>query len=184
MNPSELAAVERRLRLAYERGRWRRALLGFLPMLVLALIVALLGGRYMLAFSAGLPLFAVGVVALWYGRDPGRAVLPAAFGGSLALVFAVCANQMGHFCTGARCLSWCLPACIAGGLLAGGVVSFVGIRQRRGAPYWLAASGITLLTGALGCSCAGYAGVFALLVGFALSVGVSLLAATLRRRAA
>jgi hypothetical protein len=33
-------------------------------------------------------------------------------------------------------LSWCLPACITGGLLAGSLVSFVVVRHRRGPGYW------------------------------------------------
>ena len=77
-------------------------------------------------------------------------------------------------------LSWCLPACITGGLLAGSLVSFVGVRHRRGPGYWASASGITLLTGALGCSCDGFSGMIGLAVGF-MVVALSSYAATLRR---
>jgi hypothetical protein len=89
------------------------------------------------------------------------------------MVLALCANHMGHWCTGERCMSWCLPACVMGGVLAGGIVSFFGLKQKRGVDYWVSASGITLLTGALGCSCVGFAGIGGLALGFvgALFVG-------------
>lgn len=178
MSPEELETVQRRLRRAYEVSRFRRALLGFAPILVLVVVAAVIGGRTKVAVPAGVLLFAAGVLALWYGREPGRGVLPGAIAGSLALVLALCASQMGHFCTGERCMSWCLPACVAGGVLAGGMVSFVGVRQRRGVGYWLSASVITLLTGALGCSCVGYSGVGGLALGF---VGALLLSSALGR---
>jgi hypothetical protein len=48
---------------------------------------------------------------------------------------------MGH----AR-MSVCLPACTAGGLVAGIGMAIVGQRHRHGIGYWLAASAIILLT--------------------------------------
>ncbi len=170
MNPE---AVRKRVRRAYELARLRRALVGFAPILVLVAFATIVGGRYLIAIPAGALLFTGGVLALWYGQEPGRGVLPGAIGGSLALVLALCANQMGHFCTGERCMSWCLPACVAGGVLAGSIVSFVGLRQRRGVGYWASASGITLLTGALGCSCVGYAGIGGMAMGFVGAMLVS-----------
>lgn len=181
MAPTELDAMERRFRRVYELARLRRALLGFVPMLLLVLAAALFGGRPMLAIVLGPLLFAGGVLALWYGREPARGVLPGAVAGGTALVLVLCANQMGHMCTGEQCLSWCLPACIAGGLLAGGLVGWVGVRQRRGIGYWASASGVTLLTGALGCSCVGFSGMTGLAAGFVAVTGVSAAAALLRR---
>jgi hypothetical protein len=182
MDPTELDGVERRFRRVYERARWRRAFVGFLPVFVLIAASIAFGGRPTAAIVLGPLLFGGGVLALWYGREPGRGVLPGALAGGLALVLALCANQMGHLCTGDRCVSWCLPACVTGGVLAGALVSFVGVRQRRGAGYWASASGITLLTGALGCSCVGFSGMIGLAMGF---VGVALTSfATTHRREA
>jgi len=172
MTATELRQLEKRLRRVYELRRFRNAVVGFAPMLPLVVAASLVGGRIGIALAAGVALFVVGVLSLWYGREPGRGVLPGAIGGSVALVLAICANQMGHFCTGERCMSWCLPACIAGGGIAGAFVSFVGIRQRRGAGYWVTASGITLLTGALGCSCVGYSGLGGLALGFIAALGI------------
>ncbi len=173
MDSDRLDAVKQRVRRAYELDRLRRALLGFAPMLLMIAVAAVIGSRYALSVPAGALLFVSGVLSLWYGRDLGRGVLPGVIGGSLALVLALCANHMGHLCTGERCLSWCLPACVTGGVLAGGIVSFPGFKHQRGAGYWVSASGVTLLTGALGCSCVGYAGIGGLALGFlgALFVG-------------
>jgi hypothetical protein len=172
---TELRQVEKRLRRAYELRRLRNAVLGFAPMLALVIAAAVMGRRLNVALAAGVALFVLGVLSLWYGREPGRGVLPGAIGGSVALMLALCANQMGHLCTGERCMSWCLPACVAGGVIAGALVSFVGFRQRRGAGYWVTASGISLLTGALGCSCVGYSGLGGLALGFvaALAIGAT-----------
>jgi hypothetical protein len=175
MSPEQLVLVQRRVRRSYELSRLRSALLGFAPMLLLVVAAAFLSHRYTFALPAGTVLLLAGVAALWYGRDPGRGVLPGAVGGSLALTLALCANQMGHFCTGERCMSWCLPACVLGGLLAGGIVGFSGLRKRRGLGYWVSASSITLLTGSLGCSCVGYSGIAGLFVGFVAALGLSTL---------
>jgi hypothetical protein len=173
MDSDQVDAVKQRLRRAYELDRLRRAVIGFAPVLVMIALAAVIGGRYAVSMPAGTLLFAGGVLALWYGRDLGRGVLPGVVGGGIALVLALCANHMGHLCTGERCMSWCLPACVTGGVLAGGIVSFFGFKHRRGPGYWVSASGITLLTGALGCSCVGFAGIGGLALGFmgALLVG-------------
>jgi hypothetical protein len=182
MERTDLGAVERRFRRVYELARLKQALVGFVPILLLILAAMVFGGRPAAGLVLGPFLFAGGVLALWYGREPGRGVLPGVLAGGAALVLVLCANQMGHFCTGERCLSWCLPACITGGLLAGGLVSFVGLRQRRGPGYWLSASGITLLTGALGCSCVGLSGMIGLAAGFIAVSSISLATAALRSK--
>jgi hypothetical protein len=183
MTPSDVEALKRRLRRVYELRRLRNALVGFAPMLGLVVLAAAVGGRFVLAITAGALLFTLGVLSLWYGREPGRGVLPGALAGSAALVLALCANQMGHFCTGERCMSWCLPACIGGGVIAGGFVSFVGLKQRRGVGYWASASGITLLTGALGCSCVGFSGIAGLGAGFTAALALSALSSLRGRHA-
>jgi len=86
------------------------------------------------------------------------------------LVFALCANSIGHLCSGDRCMTLCIPACATGGLLAGVVVTGLAVRRRSGIGFWLAASSVALLTGAMGCASVGYAG----LVGLALGFGTGL----------
>jgi hypothetical protein len=89
--------------------------------------------------------------------------------GLVPLVLALCANHV-HHCSADGCMTLCVPACAVGGLAAGLAVAGVGNRRRAGAVFWLPASGLALLTGAMGCSCVGYAGVAGLGLGFAAGV--------------
>jgi hypothetical protein len=111
-------------------------------------------------------MFSVGVVLLWYGRDLKRAVLPGLAAGFVPMAFALCANHMGHYCTGEECMSLCVPACVAGGIVAGLTVAYFGYRGKHGLGYWSASSAIALLTGAMGCACIGFAGLFGLGAGY------------------
>lgn len=179
MAPSELV-LEQRLRRAYEWSRLRRALVGFVPISILMLAAVVFGGRVSTVVVLGPLLFAFGVLSLWRGRELGRGVLPGALAGGAALLLVLCANRMGHYCTGESCMSWCIPACIAGGLLGGAYVGVLGVRQRRGAGYWVSASAITLLVGALGCSCVGYSGMIGLALGYGVLALGSAVTASLR----
>jgi len=179
MAPNELV-LERRLRRAYEWSRLRRALVGFVPILILMLAALVFGGRASTVLVLGPLLFGFGVLSLWRGRELGRGVLPGALAGGAALLLVLCANRMGHFCTGESCMSWCIPACIAAGLLGGAYVGTLGVRQRSGPGYWLSASAITLMVGALGCSCVGYSGMLGLGLGYGVLACAALVTASLR----
>lgn len=169
MDSIEFNQRQKRARVAYELGRLRLALLGMIP---LALIVALsvaFTQKPLSAFAFGLAALGFGVGMLWYGRDPQRAILPGAVAGLVPLVFALCANRM-HTCGPDGCTSLCMPACALGGIVAGLFVAIVGNRRKAGALFWLSASGLALLTGAMGCSCAEYAGLAGLGAGFTVGV--------------
>src|SRR5882757_5655215 len=119
MASTDLAAIERRLRHRYEWARVRRALLGFAPSLLIVASAAAFAKHSISAFAFGTAMFVFGVSALWYGRDLRRAVLPGLALGLVPLAVALCANHFHHACMGGACVSVCLPACTAGGLLAG-----------------------------------------------------------------
>lgn len=76
-------------------------------------------------------------------------------------------------------MALCVPACALGGLGAGVGISIIGLRRKQSWPFWVSATTLTLLTGAMGCSCVGYGGIAGLATGF----GVGLLSGILRRRA-
>ncbi|HXK20876.1 MAG TPA: hypothetical protein VNG33_23860, partial [Polyangiaceae bacterium] len=75
-----------------------------------------------------------------------------------------------HLCMGERCMTVCVPACMVGGLGAGIGVSLLGLRWKQGPVFWVGATVLTLLTGAMGCSCVGYSGVAGLAVGYGLGL--------------
>jgi hypothetical protein len=176
--------LEERAKLRYELARVRRAVLGFAPVLVLVAVAAFFAKRPSSTVSFGIAVFAVGAVLLWYGRDLRRAVLPGVAVGIVPMAFALCANHVGHMCMGDHCTSLCIPACAAGGLVAGLAVAGIGIRRRSGAGFWVATSGVALLTGAMGCGCVGYGGVAGLVVGFAVGLLPALARRYFRSRAA
>jgi hypothetical protein len=167
----ELHALESRARWAYERARLGRAIVAFVPMLLIVGVAAWLGKRPVTVINLGLGIYAAGALLLWYGREPAKAVLPGVLAGLVPLCFSLCASHMGHVCTGDHCYALCVPACTAGGLGAGILVARFGLKQARGMWFWLFASGLALVTGSLGCSCVGYSG----LIGLNLSYGLGLL---------
>jgi hypothetical protein len=177
MASTDLAALERRVRRRYEWARVRRALLGFAPSLLVVAAAAAFAKQSVSALAFGGAMFVFGVSALWYGRNVRRAVLPGLGLGLVPLALALCANHLHHACMGGACMSVCLPACTAGGLLAGVGMAVIGRRQQQGLAYWGAASLIAVLTGAMGCSCVGYAGVVGLMLGY----GAGLLPLAVRR---
>ena len=178
MASTDLARVERRLRLAYELGRLRLSLVGVLPVVAVVAVAVVISHRPESALAFGVLTVLAGGAMLFYGRDPQRAVLPGVAAGIIPLAAALCANQV-HHCGPDGCTTLCLPACIAGGVVAGLLVASVGHRRKAGPGFWLSSAGIALLTGAMGCTCVGYSGVVGLFAGFALGSVPGLL----RRRA-
>lgn len=170
MDSIDLGRVERRARRKYEWARVRRAVLGFAPALFVVASAAFMNHRSSTALVLGAAMFVVGVGLLWYGRELRRAVLPGLAMGLLPLALALCASHMGHACMGDRCMTLCVPACAVGGLGAGIGISLIGLRWKQGWPFWIGATTLTLLTGAMGCSCVGYGGVAGLAFGYAVGV--------------
>jgi hypothetical protein len=166
MDSIELDKLRRRARMKYEWARLSRAVWGFAPVLLIVAIAAWAANRSSTTLLFGAATFSVGVVFLWYGRDLKRAVLPGLGAGFVPLVLALCANHMGHYCTGDACVSLCLPACTAGGVVAGLTVAYFGYRGKHGLGYWGAGSTVALLTGAMGCACIGFSGLFGLGAGY------------------
>ena len=147
VRPSE--RLLRRVRQAYEMGRIRRALLAMLPIALLLGLYLSWGRRPGWAFALGGLLLLVATLWLWRGLEPGRAVGPGILAGVIPLLVMHCATAFGHSCSGA-CVRFCLPWCIAGGLLAGLGLAFL-LRNVPGQRVWWYAGGLIVLTGLLGC---------------------------------
>lgn len=167
MDSIELQRAERRARRGYEFSRVRAALLGAAPLVLVALLAAVVGKQPRWSLLFGSVAFTWAALLLWYGRDVRRAVLPGIAAGLIPLTFALCAGLVGHGCVGDHCVRLCMPACSVGGAAAGLIVAAIGHRGRHGLVYWLSVSGIAMLTGAVGCSCVGYAGLVSLGLGYA-----------------
>lgn len=172
----DLTLLEARARRAYETSRGSHALLAALPVLATVALACTLGQRFCSALLLGAVLYGAGVVFLWRGRELGRAVLPGALAGIIPLSAALLAQHLGHVCMPHGCMSWCIPACTGGGVLAGLAIAYLGRRQPL--RFAVGASFIALTTGALGCSCAGLGGI----TGLALGLGAVLPVARWRRR--
>lgn len=173
----ELDRTLRRARFHYEWMRARRALLGFLPVFGLVGAVCALSDQPERALASGIILFLLGAAVLWYGRDLRRAVLPGVAAGLLPISLVFGAEHLGHACGGSSCTSLCLAACVAGGFLAGGWVTSSKTAREARVAFWVAASAVALLTGAMACARLGIAGMGGLLFGY----GVGALPGCIRR---
>lgn len=159
------AAARAKARFAYERGRLRRALLGVMPLALVACVALCFAERPTAALGFALCALALGAAMLWYGQEPKRAFLLGAVAGIVPLTLVTIANHV-HVCGPAGCATWCMQACCTGGVVAGLFVAYQGHRRRAGARYWLSASALALLVGAMGCSCIGVSGLVGLVLGF------------------
>ncbi|HEV8246872.1 MAG TPA: hypothetical protein VGP93_13935, partial [Polyangiaceae bacterium] len=115
--------------------------------------------------------FTAGTLLLWYGRDAAQAVLPGVLAGFVPLFLALCATHFGRMCNDEVCRSWCLAASALGGALAALVVVGYGGRRQRSLRFWLLSSALALLTGALGSTCVGLAGVICVALGYGFALG-------------
>jgi len=179
---TDLTLMMRRARRAYELGRARRAVLGFAPVVVLVAAAYVFGDGDSWTASLGLALFVCGAAMLWYGRELKHAVLPGIAAGSVPLVLVLCARQFGGFCTGLSCTALCMDACAIGGVLAGLAVAGVGKARRSGPGFWIAASALSFVTGAMACVCLGMSGVIGLALGYGAGVVPGLLQRAFAKR--
>jgi hypothetical protein len=158
---------ERRARWAYERARLQRALLGALPVVVLALTAAQVGGMVAPVLSIGFGLFVMATMYLWWGRSLKKAVLPGLAAGSVPLVLALCTTRYSP--------TVCATSCALGGVLAGSWLGWAA-SQRGGdrVVFLIGAALVALMTGSMGAICGGYVSAMALLGGYGLGVAGSL----------
>lgn len=169
--PPELEALARRARWAYERGRVARGVHVAVPLALVVVLALVLGADRAWALRLGALLVLFGAVFAWRGRMLERAVLPGVAAGLVPLAAACAAQSMGHVCVGDGCTSLCLPACIAGGLVAGALVGRFARTQSSPWQAVLAAGGLAWFTGAMGCACVGAGGVVGLLGGLFVGSG-------------
>jgi hypothetical protein len=154
-----------RARGAFVRGRLRESLAVMLLGTALALAGTLLSTRPLQAAIFGALLLLASGVFAFMGRDAGRAVVPAMLVGSLPLACALLGPHLGHVCTGSACVSFCVPLCSAGGLLAGGLLERFARVQQRPWRTWVFGVIVGACAGAMGCACVGVGGILGMSLG-------------------
>ncbi len=171
MASAELREVERRALRAYERTALRRAALGALPMLIAGVAAVALARDVGSTCLVAALVLGVSLLSFWVRRGAETAAALGFFAGLIPYAASMIASRVGgHVCTPGGCVALCLPACTAGGIVAAVLVARSAARRRAGPLFWLTAGGMTVATGALGCSCAGFAGASGMLAGFVLAV--------------
>lgn len=164
------AILFERSKRAYEFTRVRRALLGSLPFAGIVAMAIVCGADGPMGACVGVAVGVIACLALWRGESFGRAVLPGVLFGVVPLSLSLVAKATGHVCTGSTCVSLCVPACTAGGILAGMGLYLSGRRANRPWIFWGVGALLALLTGSLGCSCVGAGGIVGLAAGLSVSI--------------
>ena len=158
-------------RRAYEVTRIKLGLGTSLLVAVLPLVSMALGGYQASGLALGVVLVAGVGLSAWRGGAPTLAAMSGLKAGLIPLVLAHAANLYGHVCIpGQGCSTLCVPACSAGGLMAGLFIERVARRAAKPNVIRLGGAGVAFVTGALGCSCVGWGGMVGLLAGMALTM--------------
>lgn len=161
-----------RAKRAYEWRRFRRALLGALPLVLLIAPSLALTPRVVPTGLVGATLVLAAVALLWFGHGFPRAAVMGVAAGVLPLGLVLCSARFGHACAGSMCMQFCFGTSALGGAAAGALIGSWAFARRVSPLLLVTASAFGLLTGAMGTTCVGFTGVVALVVGFGLGVGV------------
>jgi hypothetical protein len=165
---TESSNLRDRAKRAYEVGRFRHAAAWSIPTLLIGGMVALMVQEVSIPLVLASMLYLASMFLLWWGRAPGRGVLPGIAYGLLPLSAGVIAKLHGHVCMGLACYGVCLPLCIGGGILAGLLIARVAARSENPVAVFFSAAATALFTGAIGSSCVGIHGVIGMGLGLAL----------------
>ncbi len=161
-----------RAKRAYELGRFRRALLGALPLALLIGPAVLLTPRVVPTVILGTTLALGSIGLLWFGHGFPRPAFLGVAAGSLPHGLVLCSARWGHACAGSMCMQFCFGTSALGGAAAGAIIGSWAFKKHVSAPLLATASAFGLLTGAMGSTCVGFLGLVFLAVGFGLGVAV------------
>lgn len=168
---TESSDLKEQARRAYELGRLRRAAAWSIPTLLIGGMVAVMVREVSIPLVLAAVLYLASMFLLWWGRAPGRGVLPGIAYGLLPLGAGVIGKLHGHVCMGFACYGVCLPLCVGGGVLAGLFIARVAARSENPLAVFLSAAATALFTGAIGSSCVGVHGVIGMGLGLGLGFG-------------
>ncbi|MEZ4426890.1 MAG: hypothetical protein R3A51_04255 [Nannocystaceae bacterium] len=170
MGPSEMTALRRRARAAYERGRLRLALPLALAGAAPALVALLTWDRPWTTAGCFLAVYALLAYCLWRGGGASRGATSGLIAGSIPVLALAIIGPFGHFCgVGGVCMATCVPVCFGGGVAAGAFLAWRGLRAQQGAGFWIAAGLVGAATAAMACVPVGLGATAGLVVGLALA---------------
>jgi hypothetical protein len=169
---------------AWEWQQAGRATVGTIPIVFLCLAMLAISGRAVQISTIGAGLVVAVWLSLFLGREFRRGVLPGIAAGIFPLVMATTAEMVGHSCSAEGCVSWCVPACIAGGVTGGALLSWSARRREWPLSQLLVGGWVSILCGALGCSCVGYSGIVGMVAGLAIPTAPVLIRYAFRPAAA
>jgi hypothetical protein len=164
-----------RARRAYERGRLRWALERAAAAAAIA-AVALVGCAAPGAPAACVAALGALVAAcLWRGGSWARGARLGFLAGLAPCLLPAAARAV-HACSDRFCLSL-PPVCVAGGVIAGILLGWLGMRVHGDRRFWLAAAAAAALAGSTGCLAAGLAGMAGMALGLLAGAAAPVLAA-------
>jgi hypothetical protein len=182
---AEVETLVRRARVAYERGRWRRAVLRAAPLVLLPAALAFWCAPPVLAAASSSALLLGSVALLWRGEGYGRSVLPGVLGGAPALALpALVRTGMGHVCHASACWNVCVAGCVSAGIAAGAVLWWCARREAPEGPdrarFLMAGAAVAAVTALPACAFAGLLGMGALVAGLLAATAPALARPVLR----
>lgn len=132
---------------AYERGRFRDAMLGAIPFAVLVVVAVAPSGASPGVRALSAALLGGVVLAGWRGLSWSRGARQALLGSALAILAPAGLVAAGWACGGPGCSGWCATVCGSAGLVGGFTV---GLKSRD---WSMLATGMLIVgvAAALGC---------------------------------
>lgn len=159
-----------KIRVAYESGRARDAVLQSLPALAVVVAAALLLGGEVVRMMAALGVSLAVWLLLWRGQALGAGVFPGVAAGLVPLVTATVMGATGDCCAtgGHSCSTACIVACSCAGAASGLGLAVV-LRSRPASA--LAGAVVAVGVGMIGCAPLGYSSAFGMAAGALLALG-------------
>jgi hypothetical protein len=155
-------------RRAYEWGRLcggLRSLFFIVPMVAVATVF---GAEPLRSLLLGSVLCALGVGFLWRGGAWAQGTFQGVTAGIVPMMLPLFTRSNMTCCVGGGCWSVCMVACVAGGVIAGGIVGYFLFTRGFRWQQMLATTVVASLSGALGCGVSGIAGIVGMVTAMAL----------------
>lgn len=156
--------LKSKAKLAYETGRLKLIMNPALCLVAFILITLYaLGSISSTHLLEGSMLLTAAAWMLWRGETYGRSAQPALLAGIMPLTFPLMFHGTGPCCGSGDCSSWCLAACVAGGLLAGLTLGFMATKDKNKPLYLALGTMVVIAEGQLGCGMIGASGVLGMI---------------------